>query len=185
MTSNKNAKLTPTKVPVRLASGRTIQAVRYKKNLIPRPTNSTPPAGPAVVPVPIVKTPVFYANTMGGFTRKYVLDEEDADDACAKTHFETLESRDAWGHTVSVEVEWRPLQLEFDGWTLVNGVEVVYTAGEPPVELRRTNGGGVELTYRPYSIPQGASYVDEVDSDGDAELEPGEYRITSPVNLSS
>lgn len=185
MTRNKNSKLTPVKVKVTLASGRTIQAVRHKNLAVPRPSARTPPAGPVGVPAPVTKTPVFYANTMGSFSRKYVLDEEDADDVCAETHFETLESRDAWGHTVSVEVEWRPLQLEFDGCTLVNGVEVAYTAGEPPVELRRTNGGGVELTYRPYSIPQGASYADEVDSDGDAELAPGEYRITSPVNLSS
>jgi len=49
MTRNKNSKLTPTKVNVRLASGRTIQAVRHK-NLVPRPGASTPPAGPAVAP---------------------------------------------------------------------------------------------------------------------------------------
>lgn len=42
----RNNKLTPTKVPVTLPSGRTIQAVRHK-NLIPRPTTSTPPAGPS------------------------------------------------------------------------------------------------------------------------------------------
>jgi len=41
-----NNKLTPTKVPVTLPSGRTIQAVRHK-NLVPRPTTSTPPAGPS------------------------------------------------------------------------------------------------------------------------------------------
>ena len=189
MTRNKNAKLTPTKVNVRLASGRTIQAVRHK-NLVPRPTATTPPAGPVSVPdqaeeLPEIKKPVFYASTMGGFISKYVLDEEEADAVCAKTYFQTLESYDAWGDTVSVEVEWRPLRLEFDGWTLVNGVEVVYPAGEPPVGLQRTNWGTVELAYLPYSIPQGASYADEVDSGGDAELEPGEYRITSPVNLSS
>jgi|GEM_PF-5546543 len=52
MTRNKNSKLTPTKVKVRLASGRTIQAVRHK-NLVPPPAASTPPAGPTAVPVPI------------------------------------------------------------------------------------------------------------------------------------
>ena len=184
MTRKENTKLTPTKVKVTLPSGRTIQAVRHK-NLVPRPAASTPPAGPVPITVPqLLPKPVFYANTRGGFTRKYVLDEEKADDVCAETYRETLESRDAWGHTVSVDVEWRPLRLESDGWTLVNGVEVVYAAGEPPVTLRPTNFGGVELTYRPYSIPQGASSADEVDSDGDAELGPGEYRITPPVNLS-
>ena len=178
----KKPKLTPTRVSIKLPSGKTTTGIRHK-NLVPRPTASTPSAGPAVVPVPVIKTPVFYANTMGSVAPKSVLDEEEADDVCAETYRETLEGRDAWGHTVSVDVEWRPLRLEFDGWTLVNGVEVVYAAGEPPVALRPTNFGGVELTYRPYSIPQGASSADQVDSDGDAELGPGEYRITMPVNL--
>lgn len=179
----RNSKLTPTKVPVRLASGRTIQAVRHK-NLVPPPAASTPPAGPdKAEELPEIKKPVLYARTMGGFVGKHVLTKKEANAVCAKTYSQTLESYDAWGETVSVKVQWRPLRLKFDGWTLVNGVEVVYVAGEPPVSLYRTNDGNVALAYLPYSIPQGASYADEVDSNGDADLEPGEYRVTSPVNL--
>ena len=189
MTSKKNAKLTPTKVNVRLASGRTIQAVRHK-NLVPPPAASTPPAGPTVVPdqaeeLPVIKKPVLYARTMGGFVGKHVFTKKEADAVCAKTYSETLKSYDAWGETVSVRVEWRPLQLKFDGWTLVDGVEVVYPAGEPPVDLDRTNWGTVEVVYGLYSLPQGAGYADEVDSDSRTALAPGEYRITSPVNLDS
>ncbi|MET4705965.1 hypothetical protein [Frigoribacterium sp. UYMn621] len=51
MTGNKNNKLTATKVPVTLPSGRTIQAVRHK-TLVPRPIASTPPAGPSAVAKP-------------------------------------------------------------------------------------------------------------------------------------
>ena len=154
MTRNKNSKLTPTKVNVRLASGRTIQAVRHKNLAVPRPSASTPPAGPAVVPdqaeeLPEIQKPVFYAKTMGGFTAKYDLDEEEADDVCAKTYFETLESYDAWGDAVSVDVEWRRFRLDSDEDHWIRGVEVVYIAGEPPVDLQRTNWGTVELAYRP------------------------------------
>ena len=185
----RNSKLTPTKVPVRLASGRTIQAVRHK-NLVPPPAANTPPAGPAVAPdqaeeLPEIKKPVLYARTMGGFVGKHVLTKKEADAVCAETYSETLESYDAWGDTVSVKVQWRPLRLKFDGWTLVDGVEVVYPAGEPPADLQRTNWGTVELAYGLYSLPQGAGYADEVDSDSRTALAPGEYRITSPVNLSS
>ena len=50
MKRNKNSKLTPVKVKVTLASGRTIQAVRHKNLAVPRPGSSTPPAGPVGAP---------------------------------------------------------------------------------------------------------------------------------------
>jgi hypothetical protein len=185
-------KLTPTPVKIHLASGKVTSGIRHK-NLTPAPGPGTPSAGP-VAESPIApeataetlsdKVPVYYANVMGSFTTTSVFDDEEADEICAETHHETLESLDAWGETVSVDVEWRPLQVPSDGWTLINGVEVAYTEDEPPVGLRSTNSGGVELVYHPYSIPQGASYADEVDSEGDDELRQGEYRITSVVNLS-
>jgi|GEM_PF-6806229 len=52
--NNNNNKLTPTKVPVTLPSGRTIQAVRHK-NLVPQPAASTPPCGPSAAAKPRFK----------------------------------------------------------------------------------------------------------------------------------
>ena len=126
---------------------------------------------------------MIYANSMGSFAPKSVLDEDDADDVCAKTYTKTLEGRDAWGEAVVVEVEWRPLRLKPDGWSQFNGVEVVYTEDEPPVVLRSTGYGNLELAYRPYSIPLGAGYANEVYDNEDAELGPGEYRVLSEANL--
>jgi hypothetical protein len=126
---------------------------------------------------------MIYANTMGSFAPTSVLDEDDADDVCAKTYNKTLEGRDAWGEAVVVEVEWRPLRLEPGGRSQVNGVEVVYTEDEPPVVLRSTGYGNLELAYRPYSIPQGASYAGEVDNKEGSELGPGKYRVLSEANL--
>ena len=67
MTRNKNSKLTPTKVNVRLASGRTIQAVRHKNLAVPRPSASTPPAGPVGVPDQAAEVDGLHRDTRSEF----------------------------------------------------------------------------------------------------------------------